>query len=427
MSIGDFFGRARESFAPQPPVESVGVPHVQQPINIVMAGAAKRNIPTPVLLVGGCIVVLALYLAGHGTAKKETAQHGPEPTLPTTASIKGWNQTSTLAPTPERTAAQQAEADYEAKLRADSPAMAQQRANDLYGRPTEPTGGGNTGQQALTPAQQATEDRRKADEISLAASSVIAIPDAPVPQTAIAAKAERETDDPPSRTAAAPVKVAEDKTRRDCGDHFVDGGVTKYAICEGTVITAISEFRLVGEFAGPVKAEIFNDVYSMDKQHLLIPRGTIALGDAERVGAANQKRMKVSFHRLLRSDGKGFVLEKMIALDQGGETALSGHLNRHLVSTFGTAAAIGALGALSGLGGGGYYGGNGLDAFRGGVSQQMGQAGQTVLQNGLNRPPEITIDPGKILNIYISEDLMIPEFMQPTQVSERTQLKRRNP
>ena len=36
----------------------------------------------------------------------------------------------------------------------------------------------------------------------------------------------------------------------------MDGDVKKYALCEGAVLPAISEFRLVGEFAGPVKAEI---------------------------------------------------------------------------------------------------------------------------------------------------------------------------
>ena len=175
----------------------------------------------------------------------------------------------------------------------------------------------------MTPAQQAAEDRRKADEDSLRASTVIAIPDAvqpaspAVPAQVTASVPGIQYAAPAPQQAAAPA-VAEDKTRKDCVDRM-DGEVKRYALCEGAVLPAISEFRLVGEFAGPVKAEIASDIFSRDGKHILIPRGTIALGDAKRVGTANQRRMDVSFHRMILPDGRGVVFEKMIALDQAGK------------------------------------------------------------------------------------------------------------
>jgi type IV secretion system protein TrbI len=270
--------------------------------------------------------------------------------------------------------------------------------------------GGAQGQPALTPAQQLAEDRRKADEESLRASTVIAIPETPPVKAEVAPAPTTTTAAPVAATTPSPAAAVEEKNRKDCVDRM-DGDVKKYALCEGAVLPAISEFRLVGEFAGPVKAEIASDIFSRDGKHLLIPRGTVALGDAKRVGTANQRRMDVSFHRMILPDGRGVTLEKMIALDQAGETALSGKVNRHLISTFGTAALLGGLAGFSQIGAGSAYTGNGVDAYRYGVASSMGQQGQTVLQQGLNRPPDITVPEGKFLMIYLSDDLHLPEFV----------------
>ena len=101
----------------------------------------------------------------------------------------------------------------------------------------------------------------------------------------------------------------------------------------------------------------------------------------------------------------------MLALDQAGETALSGKVNRHLLSTFGTAAVMGGLAGFSQIGSGSAFSGNGIDAYRQGVASSMSQQGQTVLQQGLNRPPDITVPEGKFLMIYLSDDLHLPEFV----------------
>ena len=423
MNFSNFSDRVRGWFpqreyqAPPPPTQA---PNGQQaPVTIVMPAQPARKVSTPLLVVGGGIVLIAIYFAGHSSAKLEpSSQHpsGPTPTSP--ASIKDWNKPRTPA-LPVKTPQQQAEEDYQ---RSQQEAI--QRANQMYAAGLQPNGmntaaapGTPQGAPALTPAQQAAEDRRKADEESLRASTVIAIPEA-VPAPTERSQPTQQPQQPGVQYSAAPFAAAtaaattspEDKTQKDCVDRM-DGEVKKFALCEGSVLPAISEFRLVGEFAGPVKAEIASDIFSRDGKHLLIPRGTVALGDAKRVGTANQKRMDVSFHRMILPDGRGVVLEKMIALDQAGETALSGKVNRHLVSTFGTAALLGGLAGFSQIGSGSAYTGTGLDAYRQGVASNIGQQGQTLLQQGLNRPPDITVPEGKILMIYLSDDLHLPEFV----------------
>jgi Type IV secretory pathway, VirB10 components len=60
--------------------------------------------------------------------------------------------------------------------------------------------------------------------------------------------------------------------------------------------------RLDGDAVGPVKVLVSNPLYSHDHQHVIIPEGTVVLGEAKKIGAAGfgqQRRMAVVFHRLI--------------------------------------------------------------------------------------------------------------------------------
>jgi type IV secretion system protein VirB10 len=82
-----------------------------------------------------------------------------------------------------------------------------------------------------------------------------------------------------------------------------------YVLFEGTTIDTALVNRLDGEFAGPVKVMVTNPVYSRDRQHVLIPEGTFILGDVQKVSSFGQKRLAVTFHRLLMPDGYSVDLD----------------------------------------------------------------------------------------------------------------------
>ena len=80
--------------------------------------------------------------------------------------------------------------------------------------------------------------------------------------------------------------------------------------------------RLDGDAPGPVKVLVSNPVYSHDHQHVLIPDGTIVLGEARKIGASGfgqQRRMAVVFHRMIMPDGYSVDLDQFHGLDQIGE------------------------------------------------------------------------------------------------------------
>ena len=185
-------------------------------------------------------------------------------------------------------------------------------------------------------------------------------------------------------------------------------------IYEGSFLEAVLVTQLSGEFTGPVLALVAVPFYSTDRQRVLVPRGTRAIGSAQAVGGGDQERLAVGFHRLVFPDGRWVEL-KFDGLDQAGDAALKDKVNRHYLSMF---AAVGAVGVLSGLtlrGSNPYAGGQA--GFRAGAGQAMGQAGMQILSRFLNRYPTITIRAGHRLRIWFTSDVLVPR--PPPQGGER--------
>ena len=59
-----------------------------------------------------------------------------------------------------------------------------------------------------------------------------------------------------------------------------------YVLYEGITLDTVLMNRLDGDAVGPVKVLVSNPVYSHDHQHVLIPDGTIVLGEAKKIGSS---------------------------------------------------------------------------------------------------------------------------------------------
>ena len=120
-----------------------------------------------------------------------------------------------------------------------------------------------------------------------------------------------------------------------------------YVLFEGTILETVLINRLDGQFAGPVECLLSTDVYSNDRQHLLIPAGSKLLGETKKVDTFGQTRLAVVFHRVLMPDGYSVSLDQFKGLNQIGDTGLRDQVNNHYLRIFGVSLAIGALGAVS--------------------------------------------------------------------------------
>lgn len=176
-------------------------------------------------------------------------------------------------------------------------------------------------------------------------------------------------------------------------------------VYEGQWLEAVLVTQLSGEFPGPALAMVSVPFYSADRQRILIPRGSRLIGSYQQVRRRDQTRLAVGFHRLVLLDGRHVPL-RFLGLDQAGTSALTDQVDRHYLSTF---LAAGAVGILSGfaLARGTPYS-VGVDGLIASGGQGLAQTSDDVLDRFLNRLPTVTIRAGHRVRAWFTSDVLIP-------------------
>jgi len=327
---------------------------------------------------------------------------------------------------------------------------AQQAAASAYGpdgRPINPAGSYTpngqpngtqaNGQPQLTPSEQAGQqlaatEKERADTARFSSNIAYASsPEQPAPQNA---------PPPPSAAAQNPYAAALQAGQptgltaprvagepRASGDQMpateykrlseanIDNAIGQpYIIYEGLTLDTVLMNRLDGDAVGPVKVLVSNPVYSHDHQHVLIPEGTIVLGEARKIGVAGfgqQRRISVAFHRLLMPDGYSVDLDQFHGLDQIGEEGLKDLVNNHYLQIFGTSIALGVIaGAAQISEGGANLTSSGSQSFTNGAASSVSQSATTVLDRFIQIPPTITIREGHRVKVYFTQDMLLPAY-----------------
>ena len=216
------------------------------------------------------------------------------------------------------------------------------------------------------------------------------------PQVVLRAEAE------PARPNQLPPN---DSTRdQGSGEFLPDREGPNYRLFQGTVVRTALTNRLDGTFTGPVTCTVTHPVLSKDNK-VLIPKDTEFIGEARRVEERNQRRLAVWFTRMRRPDNYIVSLERTPGLNSVGETGLKDKTNNHYLRRFSLAGAIGLLGGLR------LYGGRPEPyGFESGVMASLGSVASSDLARRTNDVPTITIREGHVVNVYLSEDLLIPEY-----------------
>ena len=179
---------------------------------------------------------------------------------------------------------------------------------------------------------------------------------------------------------------------------------------EGTFLETVLINRLEGQFSGPIECLLSTDVYSNDRQHLLIPAGSKLLGETKKVETFGQTRLAVVFHRLLMPDGYSVSLDQFKGLNQIGDTGLRDQVNNHYFRIFGVSLALGALGAVGGAGTESALNATGGDLMRQGFAVSTAQSASQILNKVLNILPTVTIREGHRVKVYLAGDLALPDY-----------------
>jgi type IV secretion system protein VirB10 len=232
-------------------------------------------------------------------------------------------------------------------------------------------------------------------------------PTLPAPPVAANARQAGTTsaEETEKRTAESPSK---ETSPNPSALNSADG--KDYVIFEGTILETVLLNRLDGQFTGPVECLVTTDIYSHDRQHLLIPSGSKIIGEAKRVDTFGQTLLAVSFHRLIMPDGYSVNLDQFKGMNQIGDTGLRDQVNNHYLEIFGASLAVGAIGGIAEAGSDGLLTESGTQSMEQGVGESLGQTSQRILDKFLNILPTVTIREGHRVKIYLSGDLELPDY-----------------
>ena len=179
---------------------------------------------------------------------------------------------------------------------------------------------------------------------------------------------------------------------------------------EGTYIDTVLTTRINGTFAGPVNCMVTTNVWSHNRQQILIPQGAQVLGEAHRVDVTGQERLAVVFHRIIMPDGFSVSLDQFTGLNQIGETGLKDKVDNHYLRIFGTSLALGAIAGLSSMSSSSSGNSNSGGNFSQGFSQTISQEAMQILNKYLNILPTVIIREGVRVKVYLTSDLTVPAY-----------------
>jgi type IV secretory pathway VirB10-like protein len=406
-------------------------------------GVLRKNLKTFVYLGAALLVIIAALFSSTG--KKTPAQQAttkgqpPQPTLQdnTDSNVEELKNQLQAERQKEQQATIAAAALGDPALVSATPA--QHVAAAAYGptgvavpcvpgRPCPQVQQGNM-QMQLTPVQEQAQlieakERERADD-SRFASNLVYSRSAEQPQhqgqmlPAQHGPAERQAN---SSIATPESEAKRDDTpggyRRPLEANVDSASGQPYLIYEGSVLDTVLMNRLDGDAVGPVKVLVTNPLYSHDHQHVIIPEGTVVLGEAKKIGAAGfgqQRRMAVVFHRLIMPDGYSVDLDQFQGLDQIGEEGMKDKVNNHYLQIFGTSIALGVVAGASEITqGGGTITNSGSQAFTNGTAASVSQSATTILDRFMQIPPTITIREGHRVKVYFTQDLLLPAYSNHT-------------
>ncbi len=395
-------------------------------------GVLQKNLKTFVYLGAALLVIVAALFSSSGkkTAAQQTDAKGqaPQPTVQDNTDNNVQDLKNQLQA--ERQKEQQA-----AAAAMEDPAFATlAAARDANGVATRscgsdrPCGQGQQGttQAQLTPEQQqaeliAAKERERIDNSRFASNLVYA---EQAQQQGQVMPVQYDHTERQGKTSLITPRTEGEKEgspgsyKRPLEANIDSATGQPYLVYEGSVLDTVLMNRLDGDAAGPVKVLVSNPLYSHDHQHVIIPEGTVVLGEAKKIGATGfgqQRRMAVAFHRLIMPDGYSVDLDQFHGLDQIGEEGLKDKVNNHYLEIFGTSIALGMVAGASEITqGGGTITTSGSQTFTNGTAASVAQSATGILDRFLQIPPTITIREGHRIKVYFTQDMLLPAYSNHT-------------
>jgi type IV secretory pathway VirB10-like protein len=191
---------------------------------------------------------------------------------------------------------------------------------------------------------------------------------------------------------------------------------------EGEIIDAVLVNRIVADTEpSPVVCQISKDVYDNSGQYVLFPANCRVVGTSQVVSYKGAHRLFISFHRIVLPNDLSVDLpssqKALKAMDETGALGLVSKVDRHWFLQFGTAIFFGVLDGLAAAAQRNteFFSASSVIIDR--TSRNFDRILDRIMAEYSSIVPTITVNQGKKVRIYLSDDIVISPF---ARISERS-------
>jgi len=206
-----------------------------------------------------------------------------------------------------------------------------------------------------------------------------------------------DSSGPAATSPASSVGIAGDDAFGTSGSEVAKATRMKnpgQTVSQGTLIPAVLETAINSDLPGYVRAVVSSDIRSFDGSRVLVPRSSRLIGQYKSGVAGGQTRAYVMWTRLIRPDGVSVALASP-AVDESGQTGLTGKVDGHFMKRFGSSLLLSVVGAASTVASGGA--GLILSGGESAASVAASRDGQI--------PPTIKVRQGQPIRVFTAKDL----------------------
>jgi type IV secretion system protein VirB10 len=190
--------------------------------------------------------------------------------------------------------------------------------------------------------------------------------------------------------------------------------VSPYAVLAGDIIPAATRDGISSDVPGQLVGVVTRNVCDSVTGHtLLIPQGSLLLGQYNTAIATGQERIQTILTRIRFPDGSSISLGSQPGVDAAGFGGFADTVDHHLFAKFGNAMILGLAGAAVQLSQPQASNGQNYSATQIGAAQlgqQFSQLGQEYARQGLSIPNTILIRPGYEFNLRLTKDLVLKPY-----------------
>lgn len=188
----------------------------------------------------------------------------------------------------------------------------------------------------------------------------------------------------------------------------------EYALMQGSVVPVVLVSEIRSDLPGQIKAVVSMDVYdSLGKGALLIPKGTMVVGQYNSEVRIGQEKVLAAFQRLIYPSGVSVDLNGMGAAEASGASGLMDDVDNHFFKMFATNFMIAGLAQFFAKDAGATTVNNngsttGLQSTAG---QILSDTVKVINQRNGTIPPTIYVYRGHKFNIMVNKDMLLPPYV----------------